>query len=87
MAEGGGASPTDSTRSRPSTRRSLRVKPAREPLAVDVKFKVKAHRDINVEKPVLPGMLTLMFDTPPVQNHLCVEKPVDSQRLPLPERR
>jgi cysteine-rich repeat protein len=58
----------------------LRVKPAREPLAADVKFKVKAHGDIDVIKPVFPGMLTLIFDTPIAQNSQCAEIAVDSTR-------
>ena len=59
---------------------TLRVTAAREPLAVDVKFKVKAQGNIDVIKPVFPGLMTLIFNTPIAQNSQCAEIQVDSQR-------
>jgi len=58
----------------------LHVKPAREPLAVDVSIRLEARGNIDVIKPMFPGELTLTLDTAPVTNSLCAEIPVDSIR-------
>ena len=66
---------------------SLRVTPAREPLAVDVKFKVKAHGNIDVIKPVFPGVLTLIFNTAARPEQSVRRDPGRQPALQLPERR
>lgn len=58
----------------------LHIKPAREPLAVDVSIRLEARGNIDVIKPVFPGDLMLILDTPIATNSQCADIRVDSSR-------
>jgi cysteine-rich repeat protein len=61
----------------------LRVTPAREPHAVDVRFKVEARSDMEVIKPKFPATLTLIIDTPLAKTSQCAEVALDTKRCNL----
>lgn len=58
----------------------LRVKPAREPHAVDVRIRIDARTGTQVTKPKFPGTLWLIIDTPLATTSQCAELVLDTKR-------
>jgi hypothetical protein len=58
----------------------LRLRPAREPHAVDVRFVVDARNGMQVIKPKFPANLTLIIDTPLATTSQCAEIALDTKR-------